>query len=280
MVPFSQYGSCPYCADVVGTYTDPYGKSWFDALEVKLNKRLTGTSRGLSFQLAYTYSKTTESADYRNGWPWVDPHPIYEPITYDRTHVFTLAGEWDLPFGRGSKYLLTKASGVLGQIFNNWRLSWVFSDSSGFPEYLPPGPPNYVGVWYTSGHSYVPDGGPKFNQWIYNCGSAGPLSCWTPIPLLGQGNLPDVVGYLRQPYIPNLDLSLQKDFRITESKRLQFRAEAFNFMNTPLFPGPDSNPYDGPPTLQANGSWVGFGTVPFYQQNFPRIVQLSLKFFF
>jgi hypothetical protein len=97
---------------------------------------------------------------------------------------------------------------------------------------------------------------------------------------LGQGNLPDDVSYLRQPYIPNLDLSLQKEFTITESKRVQFRAEAFNFMNTPLFPGPDTWPYDGPPVRQANGSWSGFGTVPFYQQNFPRIVQLSLKVLF
>jgi hypothetical protein len=274
MVPFSEYGACPYCANVVGTYTDPYGKSWFDALEVKLNKRLTGTSRGLSFQLAYTYSKTMESADYRNGWPWVDPHPIYEPISYDRTHVFTLSGEWDLPFGRGSKYALTQASGVLGQIVNNWRLSWLFSDSTGFPEGIT------SSQWYVGTHSYVPNGGPTFGQWIYNCGSAGPLSCWTGIPLLGQGNLPDVVGYLRQPYIPNLDLSLQKDFRITESKRLQFRAEAFNFMNTPLFPGPDSNPYDGPPVQNPNGTWSGFGTISFYQQNFPRMVQLSLKFLF
>jgi hypothetical protein len=88
------------------------------------------------------------------------------------------------------------------------------------------------------------------------------------------------VTYLRQPTIPSLDLALQKSFPITESKSLQFRAEAFNFMNTPLFPGPDTNPFDGPPVRNTNGSWSGFGTIPFNQQNFPRIVQVSLKFFF
>jgi hypothetical protein len=267
MVPLNEFG-------LVGDYTIPYGKSWYDALEVKLDKRLYGVSRGLSFQLAYTYSKNMESTDIRNGWPWTDPHPIYEPVQYDRTHIFSLTGEWDLPFGRGSQYLLTNASGVLGQIVNNWRLNWVFSDSSGFPMYLP------GGFWYEAPHSYVPSGGPTFSQWIYNCGSAGPTSCWVPQPSWSQGNLPDHISYLRQPYIPNLDLSLEKDFRITESKSLQFRAEAFNFMNTPLFPGPDTNPFDGPPVRQSNGTWSGFGTIPFDQLNFPRIIQVSLKFFF
>jgi hypothetical protein len=268
MVPFDQYG-------LVGDYTNPYGKSWYDALEVKVNRRLYGSTRGMSFQLAYTYSKNMELTDYRNGWPWQDPHPIYEPIGYDRTHVFTVTGEWDLPFGRGSKYLLTDASGVLGQVVNNWRLNWVFSDESGFPQGLSAG----AGVWYTSPHSYVPNGGPTFSQWIYNCNDA-PMNCYEGVPSWGQGNLADQISYLRQPSIPNLDLSLEKDFAITEAKRLQFRAEAFNFMNTPLFPGPDTNPYDGPPVRNANGSWSGFGTIPFNQQNFPRIVQVSLKFFF
>lgn len=267
MVPLSQFG-------LVGDYTNPYGKTWFDALEVKLDKRLTGTTRGLSLQLAYTYSQTMESTNYINGWPWQDPHPVYEPVGYDRTHVFTLAGEWDLPFGHGAKYLLTNPSPVLGAIVNGWRLNWIFSDSTGFPEGMP------GGFWYTSAHSYVPTGGPNYGQWIYNCGSAGPTSCWTPIPSWGQGNVPNQVSYLRQPYIPNLDLSLEKKIPVTESKSFELRADAFNLMNTPLFPGPDTNPFDGSPTRNSNGSWSGFGTVPFTQQNFPRIIQLSLKFLF
>ncbi len=232
-----------------------------------------GAKRGLAVQLAYTYSKTMVRTNYRNGWPWTDPHPMYEPANWDRTNVFTLAGEWDLPFGRGAKYLLTNPSRPLGAIFNDWRLNWIFSDSSGFPESMP-------GGWYTSTHSVVPTGGPTFSQWIYNCGAAGPLSCWTATPSWSQGNLPDDISYLRQPYIPNLDLSLEKNLPVTESKRLQLRVDAFNFMNTPLFPGPDTNPYDGPPTRNSNGTWAGFGTVNFYQQNFPRIIQLSLKFLF
>jgi hypothetical protein len=263
LVPLSQFG-------LVGDYTNPYGKSWYDSLQVKLDKRLYGSNHGLSYQLAYTYSKNMELTSYRNGWPWQDPHPIYEPVGYDRTSVLSLAGEWDLPMGRGSRYIFRNASGTWGEAINGWRMDWLFSDSSGTPLGIPDS-------WYVGGHGYVPTGGPTFSQWIYNCGGA-PKSCYTPIPSRGQGNQPDRVGYLRNPYIPNLDLSLQKEFHLTESKQLQFRADAFNLMNTPLFPGPNENT-NQPPQL-VNGRWQGFGTINFFQQNFPRIVQLSLKLFF
>jgi hypothetical protein len=85
---------------------------------------------------------------------------------------------------------------------------------------------------------------------------------------------------LRQPQVPNLDLSIQRDVPIREQVRLQLRADAFNLTNTVLFGPPDTNPYDGPPVRQANGTWRGFGTVSPLQYNFPRIVQLSLKLFF
>ncbi len=263
LVPLNQFG-------LVGDYTDPYGKSWYDSLQVKLDKRLYGARRGLSYQLAYTYSKNMALTSYRNGWPWQDPHPIYNPIGYDRTNIFTLAGEWDLPMGRGAKYIFSNPSRLWGGVINNWRLDWIFSDESGTPV----GVPN---VWYVGHHGFVPTGGPTFSQWIYNCNGI-PKDCYTPIPTFGQGNQPDRIGYLRNPYIPNLDLSLQKDFTLTESKRLQFRADAFNLMNTPLFPGPNEN--TSQPPKEVNGRWQGFGTVNLFQQNFPRIIQLSLKLFF
>ena len=263
MIPYSQFG-------LVGDYTNPYGRSWYDSLQVKLNKRLYGARRGLSYQLAYTYSKNMESTSYRNGWPWQDPHPIYDPVAYDRTNIFTFAGEWDMPMGRGAKYIFAHPSRVLGGVVNDWRMDWIFSDESGTPIGIP-------NVWFVGNHGFVPSGGSTFSQWIYNCNGL-PKACYTPIPTFGQGNQPDRVGYLRSPYIPNLDLSLQKDFMLTESKRLQFRADAFNLMNTPLFPGPNTNTSQIP--KQVDGRWQGFGTVNLFQQNFPRIIQLSLKLFF
>ena len=67
LLPLSQY-CAPGGAGLVGEYNSPQGRNWYDALEVKLDKRITGNAgRGLSFQLAYTYSKTMNGDGYQNG---------------------------------------------------------------------------------------------------------------------------------------------------------------------------------------------------------------------
>ena len=266
LVPYSQFG-------LVGDYTNPFGKSQYDALEVEAKKRLYGGERGLEYTLAYTYSRNEEQTHYLNGWPWQDPHPLDELVAYDRPNVFVLKWNWDLPWGQGAKYLLRNPRPWLGGIINHWRLDGIFGAESGFPEGLP------GGRWYASTHSFMPDGGQTKAQWIYNC-NGQPQNCWTPIPSRGQGNLPDRVGYLRQPSVPNLDLSLQKEFHITEAKKLQFRVDSFNTTNSVLFGGPDLNPRDKIQPLNSGGWMSGFGTIAPFQNNFPRILQLSLKFMF
>ena len=66
----------------------------------------------------------------------------------------------------------------------------------------------------------------------------------------------------------NLDLSLFKNFQITERFRLAFRAEAFNLTNTPVF---------GAPGTTVNGANFGIITG---QSNTPRNLQLGLKLVF
>jgi hypothetical protein len=68
-----------------------------------------------------------------------------------------------------------------------------------------------------------------------------------------------------RPGLKNLDLSLSKSFAITEGKRLQFRAESFNFTNTPAF---------GQPGTTLNGLGVGQIT----SAGDPRRIQFGLKF--
>ena len=75
------------------------------------------------------------------------------------------------------------------------------------------------------------------------------------------------VGTVRNPGITNVDFSLQKAFRVTESKRFEFRAEAFNIFNTPLFTGVGR-------TLGTST----FGKITAGQAE--RELQLGLKFYF
>jgi hypothetical protein len=73
---------------------------------------------------------------------------------------------------------------------------------------------------------------------------------------------------LRSDWSKNLDISLFRSFFITESKKLEFRFEAFNITNTPVFAILDNNITDS-----------NFGQVS-STANIERQLQLALKFYF
>ncbi len=267
LTPFSEFLR-------IGEYDDPLGYQTYNALEVKLNKHLLGAGRGLSFQLAYTYSKALAATSYTNGWPYQDAHRLYQPTSSDRTQIFTITGQWAIPVGRGSS-LLSNAPKVVDAFIGGWNLDWVFNWQSGTPVGLSQG-------WnYTCGHPYTPDGGPTMGNYIYNNYSNGSSTgCWQSLPPFFLPYLPNRISTLRNFSIPNLDLSLAKNFSLTERLRLQFRADAFNVTNSVLFGGPDNNPNDGVARQQSTGCWTGFGTVGCNQANTPRVLQMSLKLAF
>ena len=74
-------------------------------------------------------------------------------------------------------------------------------------------------------------------------------------------------GTIRDPGISNVDFSLQKLIRVNESMRFEFRAEAFNIFNTPVFTGVGRTL--GNPT---------FGKITAAQAE--RELQMGLKFYF
>jgi hypothetical protein len=77
---------------------------------------------------------------------------------------------------------------------------------------------------------------------------------------------------VRGPGFSNLDLSVLKNFALSEVVRLQFRAEAFNAMNTPQFGQPGSlNSFNNPTG--------GFSSITTMRGN-PRTLQFALKLFF
>jgi hypothetical protein len=98
------------------------------------------------------------------------------------------------------------------------------------------------------------------------------------VPLFSYGNMGRNV--LRGPGINDWDISLMKNFKLTESKSIQFQSNFFNAFNHTQFFGP---------TLGAGslGGSSQFGEVstdstpsssPYYRG--PRIIQFALKVFF
>jgi len=85
---------------------------------------------------------------------------------------------------------------------------------------------------------------------------------------------------LRGPGINNWDISIMKNFQLTESKSLQFQSNFFNAFNHTQFYGPTSS--EG-----STGGASQFGQVstdtspsssPYYRG--PRIMQFALKIYF
>lgn len=270
MEPLSQYCTAGG-ASLVGEYNAPLGHNWYNGLEAKLTKRMQGNkTSGLTFQAAYTWSKTINGDGYLNGWPYQDPVQKHELAGTDRTHVLGLTSVWDLPVGRGT-WLLSGANRMTDSILGHWRLSSVISAQSGQPVGLD------QGYYYTCDHSFKPDNGTSVGNghWFY-----ANKACWSSIPTWGLMNLKGYTDQIRTPAITSVDLSLQKSVTIWDKTNLSLRLDAFNAFNTPLFGGPDTNPGDGDATYTPGSGWSGFGTVGPTQQNFPRILQIVGKITF
>ncbi len=217
----------------------------YDALQATLQKRF---SQGLQYQVAYTYSKCmTNSSGYYGSWGgqtiptspyWqnlYDSRAEHGPCYYDGTHVLTSYAVYQLPFGHKKKFGSTwnpVTNGVLG----DWQVSGILQLRGGFPITLEGSDasgtgsrgarPNCNGPAHVFGRKDSPDGG---FQWF----DPSPYS--DPLPgTFGTCG----IGTVRGPGLRTFDLSLQKEFPITESKRIEFRAEFINFTNTPILNAP------------------------------------------
>ena len=249
--------------DGVTENTNPAGRSSYNALQVRTEKKVSGhaAGRGLTFVASYTYSKQFEEDKFLNNGNFRDDTLLRELASFDRTHNFAFSGVWNLPVGKGQP-LASNATGVIGGVLNHWAFDWIFKDATGTPTGWPDA--DFTCATYRVVH-------PSFAEWFNN-----DQSCYHSRKSWTKRVVPDRFPWVRNPNEGQVSMALQKQFSMTESKRFQLRIEAFNAFNTPIFPGPDTN-HNNKPTLASNGTWSGFGTVKLEQQNFPRNIQVSMK---
>ena len=241
-----------------------------------LQKRLSG---GLEYQVAYTYSKCmTNSSGYYGSWGGaaVPTSPYFQnlydmkaewgPCYYDSTHTLTSYATYDLPFGKDRKFgkdLNPVANAILG----GWQLNGILSLHTGFPLTISASDAsgtnsrgaraNCVAPAQIYGEQNSPLGG---YQW-FNPADFGPEDTGT----FGTCG----VGTVRGPGLHTLDASMAKFFNFTERYKLEFRAEAINFTNTPILNAPNTGVGSTLGLLQGAGG--AYGT-------FGRQIQFALKF--
>jgi hypothetical protein len=245
------------------------GNSEYEALQTSLTKRFSG---GVSLIAGYTWSKLM--SDISDGvWAgapsgtirsWYCVRCEHSPSTYDAPHRFTLTATGELPFGKGKMFGSTW-NGFINAILGGWQANGILPLASGFPLVFA----TANNTSYTFGGGQHPNvvgnpvlsSGQSIYEWFNTAAFAQPAN-------FTSGNLSRTYTGVRTDWTRNLDASLFKSFLLTERFRLQFRAEAFNIANTPIFAAPGA-------TL--NGA--NFGVVT-SQSNTPRNLQLALKLLF
>lgn len=243
----------------VQNFINPWGRVWYHGLQVRFEKRAFGdrSSVGaLTWIGAYTWSKMMERVwrdEFSTSWRG----PINQVAAEDRTHNLTFAGIWDLPFGRGRRYLAS-AGGVSQFLIGGWTANANLIYQSGVP----------LGAWrdweFLCGNPAVANR--SESQWFFNDRSRF-NECWRQLRPFEYRELPNRFHQLRSQTAPQIDLMISKKFNATERIQLEFRGEAFNAFNTPLRGDPPST----------NPAGADFGILPVAQLNFPRNVQLGMR---
>jgi hypothetical protein len=262
--PFPQY----LTVDTSQSGGDKSGHSSYNAMVLKLNRRYSG---GLTMQWSYTFSKLLTDSDtyYANAGFAEDQgnRRLEKSIgAYDQTHSFRVSTLYELPFGKGRRWLTQGR--FVNETLGGWRLSAIQVYASGFPIGVTRNAPlpifNGVNRPYITSYNWESTWSGNFDPAIdhYLNAAAFPAQ---PTYLLGNATRfnPLVRGFAPL----NENLSLGKSFTITERFRLDFRAEAFNLLNRVIFSNPNTN---------LNSSSFGLVTG---QANSGRQMQLALKLY-
>ena len=217
-----------------------WASSNYEALQVKLEKRF---HKGFTLVASYTYSKMmdyatgvfngesvgTATSDTNSGTQnWNNLKAEYSPSAIDQTNRFVINGIYELPFLRSQK-------GVIGHILGGWEIGGIGSFYSGGP----------LGVTSSTNNTFAQDGGqrPNWNGVNPNLQPhAGPLVQYHGLQQsarLSVRNCAADFNSVRSDGARQLDLTLLKQVKLIRAPHLQFRAEVFNFTNTPRFAPPN-----------------------------------------
>ena len=245
------YTNC--CSGDVNNYFGNDANNNYNALQVKVEKRF---SQGLQFLAHYTFSRAYA---YDSGYYDVNKAFAYGPNPDNRNHLFVANTIYELPFGRGKRFM-SDAGRAMDLAIGGWQVSNTLTWGGGLPwtpsigecgvladagpcrpnvasaQQLSTGTQRVNGALYwfvpVSPLSYGSQVGPA-NAGVDTCTFTRPASGPFVLPACGQiGN----VGFnsYRGPHVFYDDMALMKTFKITERYRAQFRFDAYNVFNHPV----------------------------------------------
>jgi hypothetical protein len=261
-VPTFTYPNFPgvtCCSDSPGDYFGNDADNKYNALQVKAEKRV---SNGLQFMAHYSYSK---AYNYNDGYFSVDKKFAWGPDDFNRNHVFVINTVYELPVGRGKKFM-GDAGRVKDLVIGGWQVTNTLNYSGGLPftpsigecgQVSDAGPCRPIAkgtlstgtsrdsggnlLWFTPLASgalsqslpEIKNSATDITGQNDQCLVARPTSGGFSLPACGQiGNVGR--NSYRGPRGFYSDMALSKTFNITERYKAQFRFDAYNVFNHPV----------------------------------------------
>jgi hypothetical protein len=255
----------------VATAEPPAADSNYHALQMKWEKRF---SKGLTMLAHYTWAKMIDNASYGSGnYGWLGGNSSLQYIwnrgleralsSHDINHRAVITGAYSLPFGKDRKWG-SAWSRPLEWIAGGWEVSGLATLSAGMPLQVTQSGgtiwdgtqrPDLIGDPTTSGR--VQD---RLDNWFNRAAFKQPAA---DVPGTAPRNL-----NFRGPGMKMFDAALLKSFRTKEGQRFEFRLEAQNALNHPVFSDPNGS-FGSTSFGQITGTKVG-----------NRNVQLGFKYYF
>ncbi|MFN7923240.1 MAG: TonB-dependent receptor [Bryobacteraceae bacterium] len=214
----------------------PMATQRYDAWQSTLTKRLSG---GLFATVNYSLAKAQgiNAGNSDNGLRFYVPSQFSKNKAvsdFDRTHSFTAASSYELPFGKGKKFL---TSGAGAAIAGGWQLNPTLQWYSGTPF--------IVGADGSSlnapANTQVADRVSPTVK-LGGVGLGNPFidpSSFKAVSEVRFGNMG--LNEVRGPWRFVTNLGLFRSFTVTERMNLQFRVEALNWTNTPTLANPNAS---------------------------------------
>lgn len=259
--------------DAVNLMFSDQNKARYDSMVVKGQKRF---SHGMTFLATWTFSKTYDASsggagNFLNGGAVGPQNPYDMKSEYSLSNISTphrvsIAGTYELPFGTGKAML--NSNKMLNYFVGGWSVNAVTVFQTGFPLQIKQDSNNNGTFGFASQRPNATGVSPETSGSLSSrLDSYINAAAFSPAARATFGNVSRTIG-MRGPGQANWDLSVFKTVNILEKYKAQFRAEALNAMNTPLFTGPN--------TAVGNST---FGKIT-SQANFSRMIQLGVRFYF
>ncbi len=237
------------------SYTESEAVMNYNSLQVTGRRRF---NHGFEFLTNYTWSKgLSNNLGYYGGTGssqsayWQDAYngaADYGPTFFDATHIFTFAGYYDLPVGRGKPFG-ANMNRVVDALVGGWKVGTVANLHSGFP-FTVSSPGNYkVNQRANRANQYrkLVVRNRSVDHWFGTDPSADGCGVDTDNGTCAYGQESSTafgtasVGSERSPGFKNVDANLSKSFTLIGERNLEFRSSFYNVLNTTSLAAPQNS---------------------------------------